>query len=72
MVNPMENPNLLNRLECHPDRVSGAWVFKGTRFPVAAPFKNLKDGASIDQLLEWFPDVTRTQVEALLDYELAI
>ncbi|MGK7888314.1 MAG: DUF433 domain-containing protein [Leptolyngbyaceae cyanobacterium] len=66
----MKNPNLLDTLDRHPETVSGAWVFKGTRVPVAALFENLKDGASIDQFLEWFPGVTRTQVEALLDYEL--
>jgi uncharacterized protein (DUF433 family) len=52
--------------------VSGAWVFRGTRIPVSALFENLKDGASIDQFLEWFPGVTRAQVEALLDYELTV
>ena len=61
---------LSNILERSPDKVSGAWVFRGTRVPVAAFFENLKDGASIDQFLEWFPGVTRAQVEALLDYEL--
>jgi uncharacterized protein (DUF433 family) len=69
-VKSMEHLDGLNMLERHPDKVSGAWVFKGTRVPVAALFENLKDGASIDQFLEWFPGVTRTQVEALLDYEL--
>ena len=68
----MENSHPLNMLERHPDKVSGAWVFKGTRVPVAAFFENLKDGASIDQFLEWFPGVTRAQVEALLDYELTV
>jgi uncharacterized protein (DUF433 family) len=66
----MENTNALDMLERHPDTVSGAWVFKGTRVPVSALFENLKDGASIDQFLEWFPGVARDQVEALLDYEL--
>ncbi len=67
----MESYNALNMLERQPDRVSGAWVFKGTRVPISALFENLKDGASIDQFLEWFPGVSRTQIEALLDYELA-
>lgn len=62
----MENVNALNRLERHPDKVSGVWVFKGTRVPVAALFENLKDGASINQFLEWFPGVSRAQVEAVL------
>lgn len=66
----MENANVLSMLERHPDKVSGAWVFKGTRVPVSAFFENLKDGASVDQFLEWFPGVARSQVEALLDYEL--
>jgi uncharacterized protein (DUF433 family) len=66
----MENTNALDMLERHPDKVSGAWVFKGTRVPVSALFENLKDGASIDQFLEWFPGVARAQVEALLDAEL--
>ncbi|MEM8641979.1 MAG: DUF433 domain-containing protein [Cyanobacteria bacterium P01_G01_bin.54] len=66
----MNSTNNLNMLERHPDRVSGAWVFTGTRVPVSAFFENLKDGASVDQFLEWFPGVTRAQVEALLDYEL--
>ncbi|MEM9814792.1 MAG: DUF433 domain-containing protein [Cyanobacteria bacterium P01_D01_bin.6] len=68
----MEDTNALDMLERHPDKVSGAWVFKDTRVPVAALFENLKDGASIDQFLDWFPGVTRAQVEALLDYELRL
>lgn len=66
----MENTNALEMLEHHPEKVSGAWVFKGTRVPVSALVENLKDGASIDQFLEWFPGVACAQVEALLDYEL--
>ena len=58
-------------VERHPERVSGAWVFRGTRIPVSALFENLKDGASIEQFLTWFPGVQRSQVEAVLDYEIA-
>ena len=57
-------------VERHPRRVSGAWVFKGTRVPVSALFENLKAGASIDQFLEWFQGVDRRQVETVLDHEL--
>lgn len=63
----MENANSLDMLERAPDKVSGAWVFKGTRVPVTALFENLKDGASIDQFLEWFPGVKREQIETLLE-----
>jgi uncharacterized protein (DUF433 family) len=56
-------------VERAPDTVSGVWVFRDTRVPVAALFENLRDGATIDEFLEWFPGVTRAQVESVLDYE---
>jgi uncharacterized protein (DUF433 family) len=53
-------------VERNPETVSGAWVFRGTRVPVQSLFANLEDGARIDDFLEWFPGVTRAQVEAVL------
>ncbi|MEX2216902.1 MAG: DUF433 domain-containing protein [Phycisphaeraceae bacterium] len=50
----------------HPDKVSGAWLFKGTRVPVRALLENLEGGATIDEFLEWFPGVTRQQVVAVI------
>ena len=55
-------------VEQNPDVASGAWVFHGTRVPVHALFDNIEDGATVDQFLEWFPGVTRAQVEAVLDH----
>ena len=49
-----------------PGKVSGAWVFKGTRVPVKALFENLEDGARLDDFLAWFPGVRRDQAEAVL------
>lgn len=49
-------------------KVSGAWVFKGTRVPVRALFENLEGGASIEQFVEWFPGVTREQALAVLKF----
>lgn len=54
-------------VERTPERVSGSWVFKGTRIPVRALFENLEDGATVDDFLEWFPGVTRSQIEAVLE-----
>jgi len=51
-----------------PGKVSGAWLFKGTRVPVRALFKNLEGGATIDDFLEWFPGVTPEQVESVLKH----
>jgi uncharacterized protein (DUF433 family) len=51
-----------------PGKVSGAWVFRGTRMPVSAIFENLEDGASIEEILQWFEGITREQVQAVLDF----
>ena len=42
-------------IELDPEKVSGAWVFFGTRIPVASLFENLRDGATVDRFLDWFP-----------------
>jgi uncharacterized protein (DUF433 family) len=49
-------------------KVSGVWVFRGTRVPVRALFENLESGATVDQFLEWFPGVTRQQVASVLEH----
>ncbi len=56
-------------VERDPDKVSGAWLFRGTRVPVASLFENLRDGATAEQFLDWFPGVERWQVESVLDHE---
>jgi uncharacterized protein (DUF433 family) len=53
-------------VESVPGRVSGAWVFRNTRLPVATVFENLED-LSIDEVIEQF-DVTREQIQAVLDF----
>lgn len=55
-------------VEHDPARVSGAWVFRGTRVPVAALFENLEDDASVQQFVEWFPGVTTEQARAVLEH----
>lgn len=64
---------MLNWSECSavervPGKVSGAWLFRGTRVPVKALFENLESGATVADFLEWFPGVKREQVEAVLDH----
>ena len=51
-----------------PGKVSGAWLFKGTRVPVAALFENLEGGATVDDFLEWSQGVAREQVESVLKH----
>ena len=57
-------------VESVPGKVSGAWVLKGTRMPVSAIFENLKGGANIEDLLEWFDGLERQQVEAVIDFAI--
>ena len=58
-------------VERNVDKLSGAWVFRGSRVPVTALFENLEAGASIDDFLDWFPGITKEQVEAVLDYTIS-
>ncbi|HSS78723.1 MAG TPA: DUF433 domain-containing protein [Thermoanaerobaculia bacterium] len=55
-------------VEKDPAKVSGAWLFKGTRVPVKSLFENLEDGARVDDFLDWFPGVSRQQIEAVLEH----
>ena len=55
------------RSEEHPRKVSGAWVFRGTRMPVQTVFENLEAGMSVDEITEVF-DVTAEEVKAVLHF----
>ena len=53
-------------VESIPGKVSGAWVFKDTRLPVATVIENLED-MSVEEVMEEF-DVTREQITAVLEF----
>ena len=53
-------------MEQDPQRVSGVWVFRGTRIPVAALFENLEDGVTLAEFVELFPGVNQEQVRLVL------
>jgi uncharacterized protein (DUF433 family) len=55
-------------VERDPQKVSGAWVFRGTRIPVSALFENLEDGAQLTDFVSWFPGVTLQQARAVLEH----
>jgi uncharacterized protein (DUF433 family) len=52
-----------------PDVMGGTVVFHGTRVPVQTLLDYLEAGDSIDDFLEGFPAMTRTQVIAFLQGE---
>ncbi len=54
-------------VESIPGKVSGAWVFKGTRMPVQTVFLNLEAGMSPHEITEVF-DVTPEEVKAVLHF----
>jgi uncharacterized protein (DUF433 family) len=53
-------------VESIPGKVSGAWVFRDTRLPVATIIENLED-LSVEEVMEQF-DVTREQITAVLEF----
>src|ERR1039457_6127962 len=55
-------------VESIPGKVSGAWVLRGTRMPVAAIFENIEAGANIDDIIEWFDGLDREQVKAVIEF----
>jgi uncharacterized protein (DUF433 family) len=54
-------------VESVPGKVSGAWVFKGTRMPVQTVFSNLEAGMSAAEISEVF-DVTPEEIKAVLRF----
>ena len=60
--------SLCPAVERSPEKVSGSWLFKGTRVPVTALFENVEGGASVDDFLKWFPGVSRKQVENVREF----
>ena len=58
-------------VESRRDKLWGAWVFRGTRVPVEAPFENLPGGSTIHQFVEWFPGVEISQVELVLQHQIS-
>jgi uncharacterized protein (DUF433 family) len=55
-------------VESVPGKLSGAWVFRATRIPVAAVFENLEDGLTIDDVVALYDGLTRHQVQAVLEF----
>jgi uncharacterized protein (DUF433 family) len=48
--------------------MSGAWVLRGTRMPVATIFDNLEAGASLDDLMRWYEGLDRKQVQSVIEF----
>ncbi len=64
----MKNWSECAAVEKNPLKLSGAWVFRGTRVPVTALFENLEDGAQLAEFVAWFPSVTLKQAREVLKH----
>jgi uncharacterized protein (DUF433 family) len=72
-TNPPAGVNSIDWSQCSavesiPGKVSGAWVLKNTRMPVSAIFENLQAGANIDDIMEWFRGLDRTQIQEVMEF----
>ncbi len=57
-----------DRIEINPRVCSGQPVIRGTRISVAALLEQLATGESWDLLLRGYPELTRADIRAALDY----
>jgi len=55
-------------VESVPDRLSGAWVFHGTRIPVTVLFDNLEDGLNVQEIVALYDGLTIEQAYVVLDF----
>jgi uncharacterized protein (DUF433 family) len=57
-----------DRIEINPRVCGGQPVIKGTRISVSAVLEQLADGESWDLVLRGYPELTRADIQAALDY----
>ena len=55
----------------NPAKVGGAWCFAGTRLPVLSLFEHIDKGATVDEFVEWFPEISSRQVHEVLEFAKA-
>ena len=64
----MTNWSTCPDVESVPGKVSGNWVFTGTRLPVYVLFENLAEGATTHDFIEWFDGADEEHVRAVLEH----
>ena len=55
-------------VESVPDRLSGAWVFHGTRIPVTVLFDNLEDGLTVKEIVALYEGLTTQHIDGILEF----
>jgi uncharacterized protein (DUF433 family) len=62
---------LCKAVDRNPAKIGGAWCFAGTRLPVLSLFEHLDKGGTVDEFLEWSPEVSGVQIHKVLEYAKA-
>ena len=62
----------MDRIESNPEILDGKPVIKGTRIPVYLILKLLAAGYTIDKVVEDYPDITKEDVKAAIEYAESI
>ena len=60
--------NYRDRIEINPNILMGKPVIKGTRIPVELILRKLGEGATIEELLEMYPNLTKEDILAAISY----
>jgi uncharacterized protein (DUF433 family) len=60
--------NYKDKIESNPDIMLGKPVIKGTRITVELILKRLSEGASMDEILEGYPNISKDDILACLSY----
>jgi len=60
--------NMHELIESMPEVMRGKPVIRGTRIPVELIVRKMGEGASIEDLLDGYPNLTRESVQAALVY----
>ena len=57
-----------DRIEINPHVCGGKPVIRGTRIPVVSILNQLAEGESAESLLRGYPELTRADIQAALEY----
>ena len=60
--------NIHELIESIPETMRGKPIIRGTRIPVELIVRKMGEGASIDDLLDGYPNLTKESVQAALVY----
>jgi len=59
---------VMRRIEVNPEILSGKPVINGTRIPVYVILNLLSEGYSINEIIEFYPDLTREDILECIKY----